>query len=100
MAHYRPNYSHNLLLQFKDISSLTITTLESKLHFRRACQFNEDITESEDNPQEEIPVQVRIFLTQSGVTKCYLGKENYIKWKREIHRPQRSELRCTMSKYK
>jgi len=98
MAHYRPNYSHNLLLQFKDVSSLTITTLNSKLHFRWAWQFNEDITESEDNcnPEEEIPVQVRIFMTPTGVTNCYLSKENNIKWKREIHRPHCSELRCTM----
>jgi len=86
-------------LGFKGLKiSLTITTLKSKLHFRRAWQFNEDITESEDNcnPEEEIPVQVRIFMTQTGVTNCYLGKENNIKWTREIHRPQRSELRCTM----
>jgi len=81
MAQYRPNYSHNLLLQFKDVSSLTITTLKSKLLFRQARQFNEDITESEDNckPEEEIPVQVRIFLTQTDVTNSFLITENNIK---------------------
>jgi hypothetical protein len=45
-------------------------------------------------------VQVRIFLTQTDVTNSFLITENNIKWKREIHRPQRSELRCTMPEYK
>lgn len=67
-----------------------------------AWKFNEDTTESEDicNPEEEIPVQVRIFLRQTGVTNCYLGKDNNIKWQTENHRPQLLELRCTMPKYK